>query len=352
MINSVKEIMLKSSGLKGTYTNTFPAGNEILLKADSVFFGIDGKTTNLASETANGNFELKSPADTKKLNKIVETPVDENEYNKWDFSVQIKLPGATASNPNLINVKNVAPNENYEISMIIDTDVDWEYTIINAADSVQKKTQSIGMNVNQIFENLSSAIGIDVNGKMTITSLPLYIMAEKPDIKNENGTGGVFDDAKFYGTVDLFYGKKVGSDITKILDENNNPYEEHLLSPSDENSGVMNFVNAPDFTTEVGVLISDLDNIQHSVEKDLKPLLENTKDAEPGQFYINYDVCFSNGTNNGEIKITKAIITATERIAHNQTSPFFRVKIEVEPKSVLHTSPVRLADVEKIFIRR
>ena len=48
----------------------------------------------------------------------------------------------------------------------------------------------------------------------------------------------------------------------------------------------------------------------------------------------------------------KAIITATESPAQSQTSPIVRVRIEVEPKRVLHTSPVRFDDVEKMFIRR
>ena len=37
---------------------------------------------------------------------------------------------------------------------------------------------------------------------------------------------------------------------------------------------------------------------------------------------------------------------------HTITSDFVSVKIDVEPKSVLHTSPVKFADVENIFIKR
>ena len=47
-----------------------------------------------------------------------------------------------------------------------------------------------------------------------------------------------------------------------------------------------------------------------------------------------------------------AMITAKERPVHNQTSPFVRVRIEVEPNSVLQTSPVRFDEVEKMFIKR
>ena len=48
----------------------------------------------------------------------------------------------------------------------------------------------------------------------------------------------------------------------------------------------------------------------------------------------------------------KAIITAMESPAHSHTSPAVKVRIDVEPKSVLQTSPVRFDEVEKIFIRR
>lgn len=46
------------------------------------------------------------------------------------------------------------------------------------------------------------------------------------------------------------------------------------------------------------------------------------------------------------------MITEIESITHNQTSLLVKVKIEVEPKSVLQTSPVRLEEVENIFISK
>ena len=45
-------------------------------------------------------------------------------------------------------------------------------------------------------------------------------------------------------------------------------------------------------------------------------------------------------------------MTAIESPAQSQTSPIVRVRIEVEPKRVLQTSPVRFDEVEKIFISR
>ena len=46
------------------------------------------------------------------------------------------------------------------------------------------------------------------------------------------------------------------------------------------------------------------------------------------------------------------MITQIERIVHNQTSAFVNVRIEVEPKRVEQTSPLRLEETEKTFIRR
>ena len=48
----------------------------------------------------------------------------------------------------------------------------------------------------------------------------------------------------------------------------------------------------------------------------------------------------------------KAIITAIESTVQSHTSPIVSVRIEVEPKRVLHTSPVIFDEVEKIFIKR
>lgn len=41
-----------------------------------------------------------------------------------------------------------------------------------------------------------------------------------------------------------------------------------------------------------------------------------------------------------------------ERIAHSHTSPTDKVRMEVEPNNVLHTSPDRLGPVEKMFMSR
>ena len=44
-------------------------------------------------------------------------------------------------------------------------------------------------------------------------------------------------------------------------------------------------------------------------------------------------------------------MTAIERIAESHTSLFLRVKIDVEPNRVVHTSPVRFDDVEKMELQ-
>ena len=49
---------------------------------------------------------------------------------------------------------------------------------------------------------------------------------------------------------------------------------------------------------------------------------------------------------------TPVITTATDSATHIHTSACVRVSIEVDPNSVLHTSPVRFEDVENIFMRR
>ena len=48
----------------------------------------------------------------------------------------------------------------------------------------------------------------------------------------------------------------------------------------------------------------------------------------------------------------KITTTATDSTTHSQTSNEVSVRIDVEPKSVEHTSPERFDDAEKIFIIR
>ena len=45
-------------------------------------------------------------------------------------------------------------------------------------------------------------------------------------------------------------------------------------------------------------------------------------------------------------------MTSTDIPTHSHTSAGDSVRMEVEPNSVLHTSPERLDEVEKMFIRR
>ena len=46
------------------------------------------------------------------------------------------------------------------------------------------------------------------------------------------------------------------------------------------------------------------------------------------------------------------MITQIERIVHNHTSAFVSVRIEVEPKRVEQTSPLKFDETEKRFINR
>ena len=51
-------------------------------------------------------------------------------------------------------------------------------------------------------------------------------------------------------------------------------------------------------------------------------------------------------------KKTNTVITTIDITTQRITSVLSKVKIDVDPKSVLHTSPAILADVEKVFSKR
>lgn len=284
--NTVKEIKLEPSGITGTYTNGLPAGNDITIAVNSDFFEITNKSDTLTSNTTNHSFSiLADDASTK------------STFNKWDIKVDIGLPGATAANPNRLVLKNVRANTTYKLAVNIKPSINWESITIDTASTNQRDTVSLGFNINKLFEEAENTLGIDLFSKVNLANLPIYLMAEKPTVSSSSSPStDLLENARFEGTLKIFYGKnktKIGS------------YERSLLS-----GGVMEFVPAPTIKKENNIVVTDVSKFAHSVEIDLAELIKETKNETEGEFYIDYDLTFSNGSGSGELVITQDMIAS------------------------------------------
>lgn len=307
VLNFIKEIMLNSSGISGTYTNTFPPDNDISVLVNSDFLGIENKSEILKSNVTNKKFSIKSQDGIQKQIKLTSTPVAENEYKGWDFNINMELPGYTSTKPNIIVLKNVVPGKKYDLSINIKTEIDWEYIIINAQDTRQNSVISLGLDTGSLLQNMNDTIGTSVTDKINFYSLPLYLMAEKPVIKGSNKN--IFDDAKFSGHIKLIYGKKDGSGtVTTLTDGAGNNFESVIVDTTAPGGKPISFVDAPEIIMEKKTVVTDLKNIEKSIDTDLSSLLNATKARTDGELFLDYDLTFSNGDNNDEIKITKDML--------------------------------------------
>jgi len=290
---SVKEIMLIPSGLKGTYTNTLPAGNNIQVVASSDFFGISNGSTTLEPGQTDASFNpIMSPSDFRKAVIPVE-PAQHNpsasKYSGWDFAMNIKFPG-NDGNANHISIKNVKPSEKYKIAMDFAPELNWEYIKIQPPNSNNADVKSLGINFAKLFGSMTDTLGFEFGTKAELVSVPLYIRAEKPSIP------GAFDNLMFTGRLDLFYADKNGTKIKK----DGKDIQQSVLG----NASTMKFVEGiSEYKVKKGSLITDISQYEASKKDNLAGLINQTLYDDTGELYIDYDIALTGAGN--AIKITK-----------------------------------------------
>lgn len=306
LTSSVKSIKLNKSGLKATYKNTFPEGNDITIKANSAFFGINGKSSTLSSgmkaTDKEKTFELMSD-DVRTVNISSSiTDTESNKFSKWDFNTQVFLPGVTeeSTNKKLLTISNVEPGQKYEISMNITPEINWEEIVINMsslpalndANNPFKGENNLNFGLNSIFSNFDSSFGSDLSKNIQLSSIPIYIYFNKPEIKGDPfGSFGLKGSASFCA-------KKDDGTVLK---------EKEILK-SDQ---IINPQNEPQLTTkllnDVNVVKTDISTKPSSFSADLADILNATKEA--GSLYIKYDLGIS-GQNGGDVTITHDLLNS------------------------------------------
>ena len=306
MMETIKEIDLNSgSGIEIEYTNTLPPENNIKLKASSDIFAINDETT-LESNQENKNTEIVS-----KIEKHIIVGNGGDEYNSFDFNIELGFPDATDENPNEITIKNVTLGDKYTLKVNVKPVINWEKIVLsnNLTESLSVKDKvSLPVSLDDISKNMASVFGDEENliSKLKIKSIPVYLFCTKPTVKE--GEEDLFANMSFSGKLKMYYGTEEGC----VNDDSGKELEVNLVG-DDTEVGKIEFFNSPDliFSQNAKSLLTDLKDVDFSASTDIAHLLNpqpNNNQNEENSLYVEYDLKFENSNNNGELTITNDML--------------------------------------------
>lgn len=172
----ITEIKLKKSGIKATYTNELPAGNDVTIEAVSSFFNIGSvgspETKTIAAATTDGSFDLTSS------NLTIHPATDDT----IDFKVDIKLPGSTSANPEYATFTNIELGKTYKFKVELTPVFDWESVSLDTSSKTITDTVDTDFEIGTVFEELTNVLqDSTVVDKMEFVEIPLYLYAMAPD---------------------------------------------------------------------------------------------------------------------------------------------------------------------------
>ena len=214
VLDFLKSIELRQCGIEGTYTNTLPEGNEITLSVSSDFFGLNSTTQTIEGGKENKEFNLLSSNTDVRTIKLAKTPSAADEFNAFDFDVNVSLPGGASDK---VTVSNVVPGETYKLAIDITPVIDWAAVTINT-EQLELPADKIGtgFDPSTIFSSMDDALGEGFSDNISIPDCNLYLYITKPEISaldNLSFTGSVI--SMYYGDADK--NKLAGTEATPIL---------------------------------------------------------------------------------------------------------------------------------------
>ncbi len=298
MLDTVKSLTIESSGLKATYTNTFPTGNNITIKVKSDFLGLD-KSGVLNSETESNNLDILT--DTLKVIKFSKNPSADDEYNSWDFDVDVFFPGATTEKPNNFEICDVESGATYKVGIKLTPEINWKEIVIIGDNFSTSATTSLGINLGSIFDSFKDSFGGDFINNVRIPSLPMYVYCNKPTMSSS--TSDPFADAKFKTSVSIFGGvQNDDGTITKVTDADGKVNEVSIFDNED-----ISFQNVPELEIEDKAVITDISKCDYSAYSEKISEITKSENFSDSELYLDYSVAFSN-SESGDIKITPDMI--------------------------------------------
>ena len=292
----LESITLKDCGIKGSYINTLPAGNDVKLTVSSNFFKINNKLVEIKSgltgENQKGDINIINDVGTVELS--AEDPLPSGKFNAFDFNVDVALPGNDTKS---ITVKNVEPGKKYKLAIDVEPVINWESVTINTSTLPSKTdTISTGFNPTSIFKSINDVLGEGFSDKIEIPGCELHLYLTKPEID-------ALKDLNFNSTtIKMFYGKSESESAspTKIGD-----YEKYIINSgtyigTDNQEHTIEFAPAaPEFTTEkldeeTETVISAIS--ASSLSLPISDLLKSTTESqtEGAVLCIDYNISLSN----------------------------------------------------------
>ena len=203
VLDILKQIELGQCGIKGTYTNTLPEGNEVALNISSDFFGLSNKQQTIAGGKNNEPFALLTSEEIRTINLTSENPAPAGKYNAFDFNVGVSLPGGEA---NKVTVKNVSPGQTYKLAVNVEPVINWESVTIDTSN-LPSPSASIGtgFNPSTIFDSINGVLGEGFADQIELPDCKLYLYITVPELD-------VLKGMNFSSTsISMFYGKNNSS---------------------------------------------------------------------------------------------------------------------------------------------
>ncbi len=310
VFNILKAITLNQCGIEGTYTNTLPGGvdgagnpvNAISLTVSSNFFGLASATKTIEGGKENEKLKFLTPVDEegnpiKRTIKLRKTPAAADEFNAFDFDVQIALPGGDS---NKVTVSNVEPGKTYKLAINVTPKIDWySVTIDTASIPSQNDKIGTGFNPSTIFDSINDVLGNGFSDNISVPEGKLYLYLSKPNTDKLSSFEGLTGSSiKMYlGDADKNYlpnpkdtatDKKNQISILEESESINFVQVPELKSIKNEDGSETVIQNISNYTTSLGepIILSDLFNF------------ETSSTAEGQQLCIDYNISLN--TNNGK----------------------------------------------------
>lgn len=279
VIDFINKIYIKESGIEGNYKNTLPEGNDIKIKAKSDFINLNNTET-LFSNTNGKEFSILSSSEE------IEKNVDNS--TKLDFEVDVILPGATESEPNILSIKNVEAGKEYEIEIDLGFELNWTKVELNSIDVEEAKGAiATDFSLTSIFSEIDNFLGTDFASKMKIDSLPLYLYVEKPSIS-------AFDSFSFSDASSI----KIGNGTV------NGDTVNFVSSPKEMTCTKMASFPKLEFTANSDTVITNISKEQYTSFVDLKEII-NDQSGAGSKLCIQYDIGFGMSNDDSPNEITK-----------------------------------------------
>ena len=266
--NMIEQVVFKKSGLKGKYTNTFPAGNDFKLKAKSNFIGLTSEgTQDLYGNTTNADIAI--------LAADVPYPQTITSGSKVDFKAGWELPNWNPVDKTY-KVVNLIPEQKYKFSVELEPELNWTEVTIRANDGLSPTDNVSKINID--VPSMLAALGPDLSEKFSLHKLPVYLFCEKPSIEALN-------DIKLKGHI--VAGVKV-SDTGNFTKEPTNI----LGTPTQDSE--MPFAKMPDIIkNDNGVVLTNFAATGASVVSDLAEQLNHTFADENEKLYVKSKVALT-----------------------------------------------------------